>query len=110
MGTALRACFYEGAMKVTKKKSKKKLGNVVATISFDLPEEKENLQMALDAWQYKHALEEVWNKVFRPMFKHGYSDEAVNKAIAKCGDNAAFELVEALASLYNKETEDLKLY
>ena len=85
-----------------KKRKKRKTEGVVATISFNLPEDRQELQVALDGWEYKIALEEAWNKVFRPMFKHGYSDEAVNKAIAKCGENNAFELVEALSVLFNK--------
>jgi hypothetical protein len=48
-------------------------------LQFDLPEEKEDFEDAQKAWKYKHTLDQVWEKLFRPAHKHGYSDAELDK-------------------------------
>lgn len=43
------------------------------TIEFNLPEDAERLECHLQAEKNHYAREEVWNRVFRPFYKHGYS-------------------------------------
>jgi hypothetical protein len=43
-----------------------------ATLEFNLPEDKELLDNALMAENYKAAFFEIWQEVFRPARKHGY--------------------------------------
>jgi hypothetical protein len=45
------------------------------TLEFNLPEEREDFQVAQDGWKYKLAMEEVWDRIFRPRHKHGYGKE-----------------------------------
>ena len=43
-----------------------------AILEFNLPEDKELLDNALMAENYKAAFFEIWQEVFRPARKHGY--------------------------------------
>lgn len=62
-----------------------------ATLEFDLPEDKDDLLLALNATKYTIALDEIGNQVFRPARKHGYSNPLVQTLIDKLND-----LVETL--------------
>lgn len=77
-----------------------------AILEFQLPEEKQDHETALNGWRYQYKLDEVWNQVFRPAFKHGYADEELNKlSQSKTGQ----KLIEKLAELYHQvvnESED----
>ena len=48
-------------------------------LEFQLPEEQEDFEDAQKAWKYKHAFQEVWEKLFRPRNKHGYADRDLNR-------------------------------
>ena len=61
-----------------------------ATLSFNLPEEREEHEDAINGGKYKYQLEDVGNTVFRPARKHGYSDQRIQK------------LMEALDTLSEK--------
>jgi len=50
-------------------------------IEFDMPEEREEMEDALNGWDYKYQLEEMWNLLFRPYYKHGYDDEKMNQLL-----------------------------
>lgn len=54
-----------------------------ATLSFNLPEEQEEFQAAIDAGKYRAALWEVSQRVFRPARKHGYADVRVQALLDK---------------------------
>lgn len=43
-----------------------------ATLSFNLPEERDEFETAVNAGKYKSALWEISQRVFRPARKHGY--------------------------------------
>ena len=50
-------------------------------LEYSLPEDKEDLDCALNGAHYKHALWEVGQEVFRPARKHGYSDPRIQLLI-----------------------------
>lgn len=43
-----------------------------ATLSFNLPEERDEFETAVNAGKYRSALFEIAQRVFRPARKHGY--------------------------------------
>ena len=47
----------------------------VLTLKFKLPEESEEYRSARLGSKYQIALERIFNEVFRPARKHGYSDK-----------------------------------
>lgn len=53
------------------------------TLEYNLPEDQEDLDCALNGGNYKHALWEVSQEVFRPARKHGYSDARIQSLIEK---------------------------
>lgn len=48
-------------------------------IEFNLPEENEELDTTLKASKMSIALFDIQNELFRPSWKHGYSDETLQK-------------------------------
>ena len=70
-----------------------------ATLEFDLPEDREEHEDALNGTKYKGQLDEVWNQVFRPHRKHGYSNQELQKLI---DDNfeIADKIIEGLIDIY----------
>ena len=74
------------------------------TLTYKLPEESEEFSTALNGWKYKHAMEEVWQKVFRPYFKHGYGSEELNRLV-ETEDGG--KIVEALSELYLSVAKEL---
>lgn len=50
-----------------------------AILEFNLPEEREEFELAQKGLAYKHQLDEVWDKVFRPRHKHGYGNKILDK-------------------------------
>lgn len=57
-----------------------------ATLEFSLPEEQEEFETATKAADYKLALWDVAQEIFRPARKHGYSDAAVQKVLDKADE------------------------
>lgn len=45
-----------------------------ATLTFNLPEEHDEHQTALKGLDYRYAIEDIKNELFRPYRKHGYRD------------------------------------
>lgn len=54
-----------------------------AKLEFDLPEEREEHEDALNGTKYKLQLEDIWNKMFRPRHKHGYDDQQINDIVQR---------------------------
>lgn len=52
-------------------------------LEYNLPEDKEDLDCALNGAKYKHALWEVGQEVFRPARKHGYPNVKLQLLIDK---------------------------
>ena len=42
-----------------------------AILNYNLPEEREEFETALNGWKYKLTLDEMWDVLFRPRHKHG---------------------------------------
>lgn len=54
-----------------------------ATLSFFLPEEQEEFETATKASEYKSALWDTGQEIFRPARKHGYSDQKIQDLLNK---------------------------
>lgn len=76
-----------------------------ATLEFNLPEDQDRLEDAMEGTNYKDQLEQVWQECFRPNRKHGYGDDELEKLIAEIGPNAS-ELIEKLAHIYIRITSE----
>jgi arsenate reductase-like glutaredoxin family protein len=74
-------------------------------LKFDLPEEQEQLDDALKGSHYKWKLEEIWQNVFRPYYKHGYQDQELNDLLEKMGEDGN-KLMDKLADLYHEVVND----
>lgn len=68
-----------------------------ATLSFDMYEEKEAFNDAVNGGKYKAALEEIWQQVFRPAFKHGYSKAGLTEL-----SDRDYEVIEKLSEIYQE--------
>ena len=53
----------------------------------------EDADLALNAWKYKDAIDEIWERCFRPNNKHGYNDELLDS-------EQAYDIIEVLAKMY----------
>lgn len=51
------------------------------TLTFNLPEEQEEFDLAIHGSDAATALEQVRSEIFRPARKHGYSEERIRKFI-----------------------------
>jgi DNA-directed RNA polymerase beta' subunit len=47
-------------------------------------------------------IEDIYQKIFRPAFKHGYSDSKINSLIQEIGEEKALELIDQLRQIYNE--------
>jgi len=70
-----------------------------AKLEFNIPEEQQDFDDALNGWSYKSKLEEVWNKVFRPSRKYGYNNPILDSEYADY-------VIEELIKIYNEVTDD----
>jgi len=68
-------------------------------MEFNLPEEREELELAQKGWEYKSKLDDVWEEVFRPYRKHGYSDEELQNTIDAHPETARV-VIEGLIKIY----------
>jgi hypothetical protein len=78
---------------------------MIGKLTFKLPEEQEEFQTAIDGWKYKNAMEEVWQRVFRPFFKHGYSNAEIQSLSET---EAGSRLIEALAEIYQDVAREMR--
>ena len=72
-----------------------------AKLEFNLPEQQESFDDALKGTKYKLLVDDIWNTVFRPYFKHGYRDAEINKILENMGDDAS-KLMNYLADLWHE--------
>jgi hypothetical protein len=68
-----------------------------STLTFNLPEEQEEFQNAVSGGKYKDQIEQIWQEVFRPAFKHGYGSRYAK--LQELSDRD-MEVIEALADIY----------
>ena len=52
-------------------------------LKFNLPEDREEYENAMNGSKYASQLEEVTQRIFRPARKHGYSDRKIQELIDK---------------------------
>lgn len=76
------------------------------TLEFNLPEEREAFEDATKGSEYRWALEEVWDKVFRPRHKHGYNDPILNKLMDDVKVNDALNILEEIYHEARRKYED----
>lgn len=74
-----------------------------AKLEFDLPEEREEHEDALNGSKYKYQLDDIWNKMFRPRHKHGYMDEKINEIVRSPEGE---KLMDYLEEIYKEITND----
>lgn len=75
---------------------------MIATLKFNLPEEREEFQSALNGQKVEIRIDDIWNEVWRPRYKHGYSNPRINELLE---DPKCNELMDLLEDLY-RETEN----
>lgn len=75
-----------------------------ATLEFNLPEEIEEYQDAMNGTKYKIQIDDVWNKIFRPRHKHGYKNEEINNLLES---DEAQKLMDLLEEIYLEINQDL---
>lgn len=66
-----------------------------ATLTFTLPEEQEEFKSATNGWKAFSAIEDIWQHVFRPANKHGYSHHKLQNLSER-----DYEVIDALIELY----------
>jgi hypothetical protein len=70
-----------------------------AILEFNLPEERNEYEDAVKGQLSAIIIEEIWQRVFRPAFKRGYSNPEINKLIKS---KHGMLLVEKLAEIYQE--------
>jgi hypothetical protein len=76
---------------------------VKSTLEFDLPEEKDDLDDALNGSKYKVQIDELWNRLFRPRHKHGYHSQELNMLMmTEVGE----KIMDELEEIYNEVIND----
>jgi hypothetical protein len=71
------------------------------TLSFNLPEEHEEAEIAVKAQDYATALAEVRQRIFRPNRKHGYIDTELNNLV-NMNPEYSTEIISALEEIFNE--------
>jgi hypothetical protein len=61
-------------------------------------DEKEEAEILLKASDYKFAIDEIWERCFRPNNKHGYNDPVLDS-------EEAYEVIEKLIDRYHQALE-----
>ena len=51
------------------------------SFEFDLPEDSMQYNEIINAGKNQDLLEAIWENIFRPYHKHGYSDQEINKLL-----------------------------
>ena len=74
-------------------------------IEFNLPEEKEELDLAMSGSSFYIAVGRVGNEIFRPARKHGYNDQELQALVNKIGPDA-IELIGLLEDKFYEILEE----
>ena len=72
-------------------------------LEYELPQELPEYELAMNGARTKIALDEVWEKVFRPFYKYGYADEQLNELVK---DEKVGQAIELLAKIYHEVLEE----
>ena len=77
-----------------------------AILEFNLPEEQEEFDAAVNGGVCKDMLDEVWQQCFRPLYKFGYSDPKLQALLdGEHGDTIA-DAIEMIAAIYTSAVHD----
>lgn len=75
-----------------------------ATLEYNLPEEMEQYESSINGAKYKYMVEAIWQNVFRPYHKHGYSDVELNNLLdSECGKY----IMNTLEEYYKSSIQDI---
>lgn len=69
-------------------------------LSFNLPEDQEEFEDAQKGSKYKGVIDDMWNDMFRPRHKHGYSETRINEILEN--NKEANELMDLLEDMYRE--------
>jgi hypothetical protein len=73
------------------------------TLEFDLEEEREMYEAALNGASYKEQIEQIWQHCFRPLNKHGYHNSRLAELVQ---DEKVKEAIEILSTYYFEVLRD----
>lgn len=76
-------------------------------VKYDMPDDKEDFELAQKAVRMSIAIDDMWNEVFRPFYKHGYKNKELND-LTENEDVA--KAIELLADIYREVLKDNGLY
>ena len=81
------------------------------SIEFNLPEDREEFNNAINGSNAVAAIFEIRNEIFRPIRKHGYSDSAISEVLKKLekGEATPEEFMAELERKFNDILEDRDL-
>jgi hypothetical protein len=86
-----------------------------ASLNFDLPEEKEAFEAALNGEKALIALHEIRQKIFRPARKSGYSNRKIEELLEKLDtlvgstEGGATELISMLETEFLEILKDFEI-
>ena len=76
-----------------------------ANLQFNLPEETEEFNAAVNGKKYKDQVEAVWSQLFRPRYKHGYANPVINLLLSgESDEDPCNKLMTELEKLYREIT------
>lgn len=67
-----------------------------AKLEFNLPEEREEYEAAVNGARNQLRIEDIWEELFRPRHKHGYNNERLQQLLADDKVNEALDILEDL--------------
>ena len=82
------------------------------TLEFNLPEDEDNLNIALKSGAMAAVLEEITNRIFRPARKHGYKDPGLSSLLTLINDateNSGTNLIGMLEEIFHELKKEYNL-
>ena len=72
-----------------------------AILEFDLDDvdDRQAFDDAVNGTKYKIQIDEIWERLFRPSYKHGYDNELLNKG-------ESYQVIDTLARMYQEITQE----
>ncbi len=67
-----------------------------AILEYQLPEEMDSYEDAMNGTKMRIALDEVWNQAFRPRHRHGYSNQRLNQLLETEEVAEAMDIIEQI--------------
>ena len=70
-------------------------------LEFDGNEDKEAIEDAMNGSKYKDQIDEIWQRCFRPAYKHLYNNQRINELLEGEHSDAFYEVIDYLAKIYS---------